>query len=97
MSSLLFYSEPAALNRDQHKDLRFTASSDFGFSSSVNSVPMTGIEFFEASRDMPVLFSKDEQGNYFPLALLSLMNDGHNFLKEEGKWDDCYVPAFIRR
>lgn len=97
MSTLLFYSAPAALNRDQHKALRFTASSDFGFSAKVNSVPMTGIEFFEASRDMPVLFSCDEQGNYFPLALLSLMDDGHSFLKEEGKWDDCYVPAFIRR
>lgn len=97
MAALLFYDDPTFLNREVHKTLRFKASPDYSFTQDVNSVPLTGIEFFEASRDMPVLFSKDEQGDYFPLALLSLMEAGHKHLGEAGSWSDSYIPAFIRR
>ena len=97
MSTLLFYNDPAFLNREIHKTLTFKSSSDYSFTEDVNSVPLTGIEFFEASRDMPVLFSKDDEGNYFPLALLSLMDNGHKHLGEAGSWSDSYIPAFIRR
>ncbi|PJE78156.1 hypothetical protein CI610_02916 [invertebrate metagenome] len=97
MATLLFYKKPALLNRELHKTLRFKASSDYSFTEHINSVPLTGIEFFEASRDMPVLFSKDEKGDFLPLALLSLLKDGHRQLGESGSWTDTYVPAFVRR
>ncbi|WP_257280787.1 SapC family protein [Endozoicomonas sp. ISHI1] len=97
MAALLFYKDPAPLNRDLHKALRYQSSGDYSFTDSVNSVPLTGIEFFEASRDMPVLFSKDDEGRFFPLALLSLMDAGHKQLDGEGRWEDSYVPAFVRR
>lgn len=96
MAALLFYKAPTALNRDLHKELKYQSSGDYSFTDSVNSVPLTGIEFFEASRDMPVLFSKDEEGR-FPLALLSLMEAGHKQLDTDGRWEDSYVPAFVRR
>ena len=96
MTTLMFYKDPVALNRDAHKTLLFTAQNDFSFAESINSVPLTGIEFFEASRDMPVLFSQDDNGDFFPLALLSLLNDQHK-LSEQGEWGDTYIPAFIRR
>ncbi len=97
MAALLFYNEPAFLNREVHKTLKFKASSDYSFTENINSVPLTGIEFFEASRDMPVLFSQDENGDFFPLALLSLMQEGHKQLGETGSWSDSYIPAFVRR
>ncbi len=97
MAALLFYNEPAFLNREVHKTLTFKATNDFSFTESVNSVPLTGIEFFEASRDMPVLFSQDEKGDFFPLALLSLMQEGHKQLDEAGAWNESYIPAFVRR
>lgn len=97
MSELLFYKEPVALNREQHSQIKFTPVKDYGFTKSVNSVPLTAIEFFEASRDLPVLFSKDQQGSFFPVALLGMTNEGHNLTDEEGKWQANYVPAFIRR
>lgn len=97
MSTLLFYKEPVALNREQHKSIKFTPQQDFSFTQDTNSVPLTGIEFFEASRDYPVLFSKDDQGNYFPLVLLSLLDGKHHLVDDEGRWDDVYIPAFIRR
>lgn len=94
---LLFYDEPVALNREIHKGLRFTALPDFRFSAATNSVPLAGIEFFEAGRDLPVLFGHDVQGGYFPLALLALRADGHGWCDEAGAWRGSYVPAFIRR
>jgi len=97
MSELLFYKEPVALNREQHKGMKFSPLKDYGFTSDVNSVPLTAIEFFEASRDLPVLFSQDKEGNFFPIALLSLASNGHQLLKDDGVWDANYVPAFIRR
>lgn len=97
MPELLFYKDPAPLNREVHKELKYQSSADYRFTEDVNSVPLTGIEFFEASRDVPVLFSKDSDGNYFPLALLSLMEAGHKQLDDTGHWEDSYVPAFVRR
>jgi hypothetical protein len=97
MSELLFYKEPVALNRDQHQQVKFTPVKDYSFTSEINSVPLTAIEFFEASRDLPVLFSKDQEDNYFPVALLGLTNKGHALTDSDGKWNANYVPAFIRR
>ncbi|MFC3153381.1 SapC family protein [Litoribrevibacter euphylliae] len=97
MAELLFYKKPVALNREEHKNFKFLPVKDFSFTNGINSVPLTGIEFFEASRELPVLFSKDGQDNFFPLALLSLMNNGHKLISDEGEWQGSYVPAFIRR
>ncbi|SFG85648.1 SapC family protein [Neptunomonas qingdaonensis] len=97
MAELLFYTKPEILNRENHKDLNFLAVTDLSFSRDVNSVPVLGIEFFEASRDMPILFSRDESGAYFPIALLSLRNEGHDQLNDSGQWKGNYTPAFIRR
>ena len=97
MATLLFYKEPKFLNREAHKELRFQVSTDYSFTEDVNSVPLTGIEFFEASRDLPVLFSKDQEGKYFPLALLSLQEKGHLQIREGGVWEESYIPAFVRR
>lgn len=96
MRELLFYEKPVALNRELHKELSFSPLTNFNFSKQVNSVPVSGIEFFEASRDFPVLFNRDAEGNYYPLALLSLQQQ-HDWVDEKGVWQGNYVPAFIRR
>lgn len=97
MTELLFYAKPVALHREQHRNLRFRRLPDLSFSRQVNSVPLAGLEFFEASRDMTVLFNRDPAGRYFPLVLLSLDNAGHGLVGEDGRWRANYVPAFIRR
>jgi hypothetical protein len=97
MSELLFYEKPVILNRERHKKLRVKAMDDgFAFSGGVNSVPLTGIEFFEASRDMTVLFNKGKDG-YFPVVMMSLSSSGHELVNAQGAWQGSYVPAFIRR
>ncbi|MDP2244390.1 SapC family protein [Pseudomonas sp.] len=97
MPELLFYQRPTVLNKDTHKAMRFSPVKDFGFTSNVNSVPLLAIEFFESSRDLPVLFSQDQEGAFFPIVLLSLKNQGHEQVDESGRWLGNYTPAFIRR
>ncbi|MGQ9427614.1 SapC family protein [Gilvimarinus sp. F26214L] len=97
MSELLFYGKTVPLNREKHKNLKFKPLVDLSFSKHANSVPVAGIEFFEASRDLAILFTKSPKGDYGPVALLSLRNDGHDMVTEEGKWRGQYIPGFIRR
>lgn len=94
MATLLFYQEPVGLNREEHKNLRLKKSSTLGFAKNVNSVPIAGVEFFNASRDFPVAFTKDSEGKMLPVVLLSLKPNTNN-LDQASK--DTYVPAFIRR
>jgi hypothetical protein len=95
--ALTFYERPTVLNKEIHKSFRFLPVKDFGFTRKVNSVPLLAIEFFESSRDLPVLFSQDQDGSFFPIALLSLKNQGHEKVDESGRWMGNYTPAFIRR
>lgn len=97
MSELMFYGKPVALNRNQHKDLHFKPYRTFEFAAGVNSTPLTGVEFFEASRDYAILFNKNKDEEHFPLALISLSNDKNTQLDDEGRWQQSYIPAFIRR
>lgn len=97
MAELLFYREPVLLDRERHGGLRYAPSEDFSFARDTNSVPLLGVEFFEASRSLPVVFADDAQGDKFPLALLSLSNARNGQLREDGRWDSAYTPAFVRR
>jgi hypothetical protein len=97
MAEMMFYQKPVPLDRQRHQALRYRPSSDFGFTRVVNSVPLNAPEFFEASRDMPALFRRDGAGNFFPVGLMALRNDGHDLVDQEGRWLGSYVPAFIRR
>lgn len=94
MATLLFYQELVALDRQEHRNLRLKKTDNLSFADGVNSVPLAGVEFFEASRELPVLFTKDANDEYVPLALLSLQFKGHNL---GNHWNEIYIPAFIRR
>ena len=97
MAELMFYEQPVPLNREQHKKLRFKSVRDYTFSAGHNSVPIVGLEFFEASRSMTVLFSKVAEAQFFPIVLLSLRNSGHDMVAADGRWTGSYIPSFIRR
>ena len=94
MAALMFYQEPTALDKKKHIDLKLNRTSDYSFASGVNSVPLGGVEFFHASRDFPILFIKNEKGEYLPMAILSLKSDSHDLGDD---WKEAYIPAFIRR
>lgn len=95
MAQHLFYQEPMALDRLEHRHLCLKRKDDLEFARAVNSVPIAGSEFFEASRDFPILFMQNPQtGNFTPVVILALREKGHVF---GNNWGNLYMPAFIRR
>lgn len=90
----MFYQEPVALEKKKHVDLKLNRTQNYAFANNTNSVPLGGMEFFQASRDFPILFVKNAKDEYLPMAILSLREASHDMGED---WEGTYVPAFIRR
>lgn len=96
MSSVLFYGNPVAINRDQHATVKIGSVPDFSFAAQTNSVPLTGIEFVEACKEYPIVFASVGDKK-IPVLLIGLRDNENLFVTADGKWDARYVPAFVRR
>lgn len=97
MATLLFYDKPVAINKETHKEATIAPiGSDYSFAAKTNSVILAGIEFAEAAKEYPLVFTKAGD-RMIPVALMGLRNDENLFVDDEGKWDARYVPAFVRR
>lgn len=94
MSSLLFYKKPIPLEKVKHVKLKLKQPQDLKFAEKANSVPVAGTEFFACSRNHPVMFVKNSDGGFVPIALLSFVSDGNNL---GDHWEGVYIPAFVRR
>lgn len=97
MTTMLIYDKIVPLNREQHRNLRLRASPEkAGFARGIHFAPVAGSEFFQAARDMPIFFAKDEGSG--PIALLGLRENENLFIEPDGAWrSGVYAPAFIRR
>ncbi|WP_109124078.1 SapC family protein [Dyella sp. C11] len=98
MAEVLFYERPVPLNRNQHKDLRIKPIPNLKFASQIHSVPLTGVEFPAAARDLPILFGGLTVEDCGPMALLGLRENENLFIDADGRWEqNIYIPAFVRR
>jgi SapC protein len=98
VAEVFFYERPVPLNRSAHKDLRLKPVPSLKFAANVHSVPLTGVEFPAAARDVPILFAGTDMKEAGPMALLGLRQNENLFVDADGQWaPNTYVPAFIRR
>ena len=98
MATLMFYGQPTPINRNKHRDARIRSiAGDYSFAAATNSVLLAGVEFVEASKEYPIVFSRLGEGRYVPVALLGLRNQENLFVADGGAWDARYIPAFVRR
>jgi hypothetical protein len=97
MSEMLFYRKIVAVDKDKHRHLRIGAIKDYRFAAESNSVPVAAVEFFEAAREYPIVFTGTSGPTPVPAVLLGLRNNENLFVSESGKWNARYVPAFVRR
>jgi hypothetical protein len=59
---------------------------------------MASVEFFDACRQFPIIFSPATNGVIVPLALMGLENNENLFVDgHHGNWLGAYIPAYIRR
>jgi hypothetical protein len=96
MPSLMFYDKPVALNKDAHKKVKIGEVKGFSFAAKTNSVLLTAVEFIEAAKEYPIVFTKAGE-RIVPIALLGMRNDENLFVDKAGGWNASYIPAFVRR
>ena len=98
MSSLLFYKNVVALDREQHRNLRVRPLPNLSFLSDITAVPVVVGEFADIARQGPVGFLRSSEGSgLIPVALMGLPEGRNLYLDADGKWTGSYIPAFIRR
>lgn len=98
MAEVLFYERPVPLNRTDHKDLRIKPIPNLKFAGAVHSVPLTGVEFPAAARDLPILFGGVTVADAGPMVLLGLRQNENLYVNDAGQWEaNVYIPAFVRR
>ena len=94
----LFYQEPTALNREAHSKMLVGKSPNgFAYAGKTHSVILAPVEFFEACKEYPIIFSKTEDGTMVPVALVGLRTGENLFVDAEGAWTGRYIPAYVRR
>ncbi|MDX1654174.1 MAG: SapC family protein [Candidatus Competibacteraceae bacterium] len=95
-TQLLFYSNAVPVSSQKHGGLYVKTGKDFSFARSVNSVPLTAVEFRRATLEYAVVFAGEGEA-VMPVAILGAEAEQNLFVKDDGSWDGNYIPAFVRR
>lgn len=93
----MFYKNIIPLNSNEHKNTKVAGLSDYSFTSESNAVPLAVIEFSEASKEFPITFIQNPEGEYIPMVILGLQDKQNLFVNDKGKWGAKYLPGYIRR
>lgn len=95
-TQLLFYYNAVGVTSDKHRNLSVRLVGNYDFARSVNSVPLTAVEFRRAASEYAVVFAGDGD-LVMPVAILGVAADRNLFVQEDGTWAGKYIPAFVRR
>src|SRR3954468_3533765 len=85
------------LNNVDHQDLRVVARHGAEHGDSVNQMLVFPTEFEALQREYPILFRRDDDGDYQAVVLLGLDRDENLFLGADGSWQSRHVPALASR
>ena len=96
MTQLLFYENAVPVSSERHKSISVKTGANYKFAEKVNSVPLTAIEFGQASVEYPIVFSGNDEA-VMPCAILGATATKNLFVQDDGTWGGKYVPAFVRR
>jgi hypothetical protein len=97
MAGVMFYERPVLLNRETHRHRKIATSSSFAFAAKANSLYVAGVEFTEACKEYPIVFTEVGGGKIAPVIVLGLRERENLFVQSDGRWDAHYIPAFVRR
>lgn len=92
------YRKVELLNKETHKNIAIKEIANLSFAKELMSAPLTAGEFFEACKDYPIVFVKDEKGNWSASAVFGYKEKENLFIGADNKWESGrYIPGFIRR
>ena len=89
-------SQHVLLNNVEHRTLRVHAGHGAALGDAVMRALTFPAEFRDVQAHYPIVFARDGDGRFVPLALLGL-EEGENLFLEGTRWDATYVPLSIRR
>ena len=91
----LFYKNPVPLDPVHHAKAGFQLANDFSFAARTNSILINIVEFFEASKQYPIVFTMSETP--LPVAIVG-MEEQNYFVDSKGLWkENVYIPAYVRK
>ncbi|MEQ1788886.1 MAG: SapC family protein [Rickettsiales bacterium] len=91
----LLYQQPIALDALRHATASIRSSTDFSFAKEANSLPLNAIEFIEAAKTYPIVFTNNPVPS--PVVIVGL--EQHNyFVRPDNSWqENIYIPAYLRQ
>lgn len=91
----LFFRQPAVLDKERHAKAGIKPAADLRFARGTNSLPLNTIEFLEAAKFYPIVFTADAEPT--PTAIVGMETTNY-FVDAKGKWAaDTYIPAYVRQ
>jgi hypothetical protein len=84
----------AILTSDEHRDLRVRVEPSAEFGDAVMSAFTVPLEFRRIQHDFPILFRRDDHGDFSALALLGF-ETGENLFLVGDRWDAGYKPLSL--
>jgi hypothetical protein len=84
------------LNNLDHKDLRVITTRSAEYGDNVMAAATFPAEFRNLQAHYPIVFRKNTQGEFEPVALLGFKEGQNLFLTRRG-WDATYLPLTIER
>jgi len=97
VSDSVYYEKPVLLDREKHRQRKVKPSSSFAFARKANSLYIAAVEFSEAFKEYPIVFTRPASGRIVPVAMLGLRARENLFIGDDERWLASYVPAFVRR
>lgn len=89
-------SKPVLLNNVDHKDLRVITTRSAEYGDNVMLAATFPAEFRNLQAYYPIVFRKNAQGQFEPVALLGFQDGQNLFLSAQG-WDATYIPMTLER
>ena len=91
----LFFKNPKPLDMKRHANAGLLPVQDLSFTAETNSILINAVEFFEAAKQYPIVFTSGE--NPLPAVIVGLEKQNY-FVDAEGQWkSDAYLPAYVRK
>jgi hypothetical protein len=84
MAGMMFYKNIDLLDPKKYGKSKIERISDYSFTAEANSLPVTGNEFIEASKEYIIAFLKNDEGEYFPMVVLGVAEKGQPLFQEDG-------------
>lgn len=91
----LFFRNPVPLDSGKHAKAGIKSKQSLTFTRKTNSIPVNAIEFIEAAKHYPIVFTTDELA--LPAVIVGLEQENY-FVDAKGNWKEAaYVPAYVRK